>query len=904
VFRTIKTQILLVLATLVLLLLSQVFLSRNIQLTFGESLDLTQQALVKVGIVRELERDVIDLQRNVLIYKESASGSAISRFNLLMDKNQNNLTLLEQLTSKETDTDIYLDYIMRMRTHLNDYNENFSSVIDGRTKRQTLYNTGLMTEFDTLISSIKINKSEEHSVQDTLKKAGYHVARAENFLLQYLQIPEQKLLTQFKQQLSLAKIQISQQSGTNLNFQIVIDKLSQLEKDFLQLTQITRGYLFLVNVVMASSANEFLFLTRDLNRLVTEKFINTNIDVKKTFDNTRIGSDLFSAVGIILIAITAFFLAYKIMLPINVITNVFQQLAMGKNVDSIPSLKRKDEIGLLAQAANVFHEKNKQTTALLEQSQQLNAKQEALNNQLIAYKQKVEQATASKSMFLANMSHEIRTPMNGVIGMLDIVLLSDLNSSQREQLNKAAYSGQILMSLINDILDFSKIEAGKLDIANIEFSVDNLFANIIATISTRAQEKNLNLRFNANPRLPAQLIGDPLRISQILLNLCSNAVKFTRNGQVTINIDFQLNEETQLLTLCIEVIDTGIGMNPEQVSKVFDSFTQADGSTSRNFGGSGLGLSIVTQLAELMGGSVSVESEENKGSTFKVDVILTKTDKKAELISAIPSPIGKLYYFTEGRKGLLNAQYIEMTGLSYHQLPLSQLLTTLEDIISVDVVLLDIDNQLVFRSNREAIDSLVSQSLKVGFVTHSQPNNLPNQLSAKWPVECLSHPFTPHQASGFLQRLFNNESKSTSTDRVVTHEHGSAQVSKYEGHILLVEDNNINQAVASEMLKLLGLTFDISEDGRQAVSKIVNSPQYDLVLMDIQMPVMDGYEATRTIRSQGHNTLIICGLSANAMKQDYEKAKDAGMDDYIVKPLKHKLLENLIAKYLPKKINN
>jgi hypothetical protein len=281
VFRTIKTQILLVLATLVLLLLSQVFLSRNIQLTFGESLDLTQQALVKVGIVRELERDVIDLQRNVLIYKESASGSAISRFNLLMDKNQNNLTLLEQLTSKETDTDIYLDYIMRMRTHLNDYNENFSSVIDGRTKRQTLYNTGLMTEFDTLISSIKINKSEEHSVQDTLKKAGYHVARAENFLLQYLQIPEQKLLTQFKQQLSLAKIQISQQSGTNLNFQIVIDKLSQLEKDFLQLTQITRGYLFLVNVVIASSANEFLFLTRDLNRLVTEKFINTNIDVKK-----------------------------------------------------------------------------------------------------------------------------------------------------------------------------------------------------------------------------------------------------------------------------------------------------------------------------------------------------------------------------------------------------------------------------------------------------------------------------------------------------------------------------------------------------------------------------------------------------------------------------------------------
>ena len=501
-------------------------------------------------------------------------------------------------------------------------------------------------------------------------------------------------------------------------------------------------------------------------------------------------------------------------------------------------------------------------------------------------------------MFLANMSHEIRTPMNGIIGMLDVVLRSELSPAQKEQLTKAAYSGQILLSLINDILDFSKIEAGKLDIESVKFSVESLFSNVLANISNRAQEKNLNVRFNANPTLPAQLIGDPLRISQILLNLCSNAIKFTRNGQISINVDFKLHEDIPFISLYLEVIDTGIGMTPDQVSKVFDSFTQADGSTSRNFGGTGLGLSIVSQLVELMGGTVSVESEQNKGSTFKVEVILTKPDKTTAIISAIPAPKGKLYYFTAGRTAFLNPQYIERTELKYHHLPLSQLSVIIDEITCNDAVIFDIEDHVAFRSYNESIDKLVSNSIRVGFITNTQPSNLPKQLTTMWPVECLTHPFTPQQASTFIQRLFITNLKDTSAAETIVEEQKAAQ---YEGHILLVEDNNINQAVAGEMLNLLGVTFDIAEDGQQAVTKIVNSPQYDLVLMDIQMPVMDGYEATRTIRLQGHDKLTICGLSANAMKQVYEKAKEAGMDDYIVKPLKHKSLEDLIAKYLPKK---
>lgn len=898
-FRTIKAQILLVLATLVLLLISQVFLSRNIQSTFVDSLDLTQRAIVKVSLVRELERDVIDLQRNVLIYKASASESAVSRFNVLMQETQSNLNKLEQLTTTDVNSEVYLDYTTRMRTHLKDYKENFSSVVIGRTKQKTLYNSGLLTELETLFSKITLTKNDSSSTQETLEKAKFHIARSENFLLQYLQTPEQQLIAPFRQQLTLTKLQISKLLGENKDFQAAIDKLNKVESDFLQLTQITRSYLFLVNVVMAGSANEFLFLARELNRLVTEKLTDTNIGVKSTLDNTRIGSDLFSAVGIILAAAVGLFLTYRIMLPINIITDVFRRLTKGESVNSIPGLAREDEIGQLAQAADVFHEKNKQTNTLLEQSQLLNAKQEALNTQLITSNQKVEQATASKSMFLANMSHEIRTPMNGVIGMLEVVLRSELTPSQREQLTKAAYSGQILMSLINDILDFSKIEAGKLDIEKVEFSVESLFANILANITNRAQEKNLNVKFDVNPNLPIKLVGDPLRINQILLNLCSNAIKFTRNGQISISIDFNLHDDSSFISLFIEVIDTGIGMSPEQTNKIFDSFTQADGSTSRNFGGSGLGLSIVTQLAELMGGSVSVESEQYKGSKFKVEAILAKLDNTDTIISALPPSNGKLYYFTQGRDCLLKTEYIEKAEVRYHHLPLSQLSATLDSLGSNDAVILDIEEQAVFRTYHESIEKLMSNMTKVGFITNTQPSNLPNQLTATWSAECLSHPFTPLNVLEFLQRLlFTSELKGKSTTSFSIKEDKTAQ---YEGHILLVEDNNINQAVASEMLHYLGVTFDIAEDGQQAVTKIVNSPQYDLVLMDIQMPVMDGYEATRSLRQQGHDKLIICGLSANAMKQDYEKAKEAGMDDYIVKPLKHKSLEDLVAKYLPKK---
>jgi len=539
----------------------------------------------------------------------------------------------------------------------------------------------------------------------------------------------------------------------------------------------------------------------------------------------------------------------------------------------------------------------KQTTSLLEQSQKLNAQQKKLNTELVISNQKARQATASKSIFLANMSHEIRTPINGIIGLLGLVLKTELTKKQQNYLNKANYSSQILMSLINDILDFSKIEAGKLDIENVTFSLNSVFTNLLANISNLAQDKNLNIHFYADPSLPYQLVGDPLRINQVLLNICSNAIKFSRNGCITINITHQKNQGDQRMTLCTEVIDTGIGMTDEQLLKIFTPFTQADGSTNRKYGGTGLGLSIVKQLVDLMDGKLSASSKLHKGSTFTVELPLSYVNSTHTILASPNIDRGKLYYFKKAPTGLVTDDYFEHLGLNYYHFPITQLSKIVEQITDEDTVIIDIANQQAHRENWTLIKTLSENGINTGFITDTQPINLPLQLHDEWSHECLTHPFSHQQFLNFIHGSYKLQPKSK--DRVSFQE-GEKQ-GQYQGHILLVEDNKINQLVTGEMLEALGISYDIAENGKQAVTKIINSLHYDMVLMDIQMPLMDGYEATLTLRESGFTDLIICGLSANAMKQDYAKAREVGMNDYLTKPIKQFSFEKVLSKYLATK---
>ncbi|MAD17036.1 MAG: hybrid sensor histidine kinase/response regulator [Alteromonadaceae bacterium] len=893
-FRTLKAQILLVSVILILLLVSQVFVTRSNHSSFVNSLDLTHQAVIKVSLVRELERDVLDLQRNVLIYKDSASKSAITRFNSLIQSSIDNLATLESLTSKEEQADIYHGFISRMRNHIAEYKDNFSNVIAGRSKRDKLFEKDLTVDIGDILTSLSQGDS---SSSISISSAKYHITRAENVTYQYLLNPDYQLVESFRGELSQAKESLLLSALPDATTSALITKLDKVDGEFLQLTNVTSGYLFLVNVVMAGSANEFLFMARELNRLVTSKLGDTNEQVKSNIEKNQISSDLFSIIGIFLACITAYFLASRIMIPINTITEVFKKLAKGEDVDAIPGITRHNEIGQLANAADVFHEKNKQTSALLAQAQRLNSEQEMLNAELVESKHKAEQATVSKSMFLANMSHEIRTPMNGIIGLLDVVMKSELTPTQRQHLNKVVYSSQILMSLINDILDFSKVEAGKLDIEQVEFSLNSVFANLLTNISARAQEKNLNVRFICDPNIPPTLIGDPLRISQVLLNLTSNAVKFTRNGSITISITHDILPNSDKLLLKARVKDTGIGMSKEQLEKVFESFTQADGTTSRDFGGTGLGLTIVKQLVHLMGGNVTAQSELNVGSTFEVTFTVIVQSNEQHIFHIAPQPQRKMYYFSKTPKGLIEQQYFNNVDMDYHHFPHMQLEKMLPEITENDIVIIDVADLGEHKAIGPSIQKLKDDSRNVGFITDTQPSNLPQKLINIWSFPCLTHPFTPGHLVSFIHSLLNEEQFVSDIPSPQFNE----QV-EYDGHILLVEDNSINQVVTGEMLRVLGITFDIAENGQQAVTKVINSAHYDVVLMDIQMPVMDGYQATIEIRQQGLLDLIICGLSANAMKEDFVQAKEVGMNEYLTKPLKLVALEDMLRKYLPAKI--
>lgn len=882
---SIRTQLILVLIALVTLLLLQSFIARKNQSALVKGLTATNQAVVDVGFVKDLERDVVDLQRNVLIFKENGSQSAVTRFERLMLSIRTKLDQLA-LSQKVTDESSDSQVLSRMRQHLSVYQDSFIQVIDARSNRDDLLVDGTLADI-LVIKRLLASANTDFGVStQTIDSINLHLQAAENAVLHYLLTPDMALMTQFNRAMESVKTIASAPGEFN---QKLLARLAKAEQDFFTLTQITQGNLFLVNVIMAGSANEFLYLSGELAKQVSSNSSGIAEDAFAVAEKTKRNGDLFSLFAILLALIAAAYTVHRILGPIRSITDVFKRLSEGDKLSRIPGIKRRDEIGKLANAARVFREKNRQTEQLLKEAQNLNARLEHLNKALIESTQKAEQATASKSVFLANMSHEIRTPMNGIIGLLELAQQHPLPTVVEGYLDKAAYSSQILMSVINDILDFSKIEAGKLKIEEVSFSLHSLFDNLIAVIALRAQEKNLSVRLDVSPTIPANVTGDPLRLAQIMMNIGSNAVKFTEQGSISISFDGRFDDSNSRFLLEMRVSDSGIGMTNAQLSQVFNPFTQADGATNRKYGGTGLGLAIVKQLTDLMSGTLSASSEQGEGSTFVVSIPLHASFSQPRLFAATPNlPIDSLYLTTAP---LLSVDYQQLLKLlpdnmmSIEEAKLKQHLPS--------HIIIDVTNFTVFRENIGWFNELSEQGKNVGLVSDTVGAALQHKYTQLWRGPLLIHPFTPGQLEEFVQMLVEQH---PTADGLLIQE--DAVHTKLEGHLLLVEDNNINQIVTGEMLKGLGLTFDIAEDGKQAIQKITNRPRYDLVLMDVQMPVMDGYEATRALRSQGITTLPIIGLSANAMKEDRQKAMSVGMDDYLTKPIKRKSLIAMLKRYL------
>jgi PAS domain S-box-containing protein len=513
-----------------------------------------------------------------------------------------------------------------------------------------------------------------------------------------------------------------------------------------------------------------------------------------------------------------------------------------------------------------------------------------------------EAASHFKSQFLANMSHEIRTPMNAIIGLGHLLSRTSLDTKQLGYVDKMGDSAQSLLGIIDDILDFSKIEAGQLNIETIEFNLDDVLNNLTTLISTRIKDKPLEYIYQIDTNIPANLIGDPYRLGQVLTNLVGNAIKFTEQGHILLSITI-LQQEPFLLQFSVE--DTGAGIPTEKIGGLFEPFTQADGSTTRNYGGTGLGLSICHQLTELMGGKVSATSQLGKGSRFEF-ILPFQVSKKMLLPKSTTDLQGLRVLLVDDNPTTLKALSEMLTSLTFKVDPVSSGLDALKTLSeannSYDLILLDwrmpqLDG---IETAKRIRTEFSNKSPAIILMTAFGREAVEQKIDREHLDSFLVKPITPSQILDAFADTMNMNMNKTGTRSGVYDVPGSPSIPLLTGQILLAEDNPINQQVAQEILEQMGLEVEICKNGLEAVAS-VRKRRPDLVIMDIQMPLMDGFEATNQIRQiEGMETLPIIAMTANAMVGDAERSLRSGMNDHIAKPVDPILLYETVKSWLEK----
>jgi len=519
-------------------------------------------------------------------------------------------------------------------------------------------------------------------------------------------------------------------------------------------------------------------------------------------------------------------------------------------------------------------------------------------------KSRAEVANQSKSQFLATVSHEIRTPMTAILGFVDLLKGTALNDKQSEYLDTILSSSQTLLTILNDILDISKVEAGELKIEHIDFNLQHLLDDMVKFIKLRLKGKPIQISFSMGKDVPVNLEGDPTRIRQILLNLLNNAVKFTEEGEIGLSVNLEKRPDDERRVLRFAVTDTGIGIPRDKRESIFDTFTQVDMSTTRKYGGTGLGLAICRKLVKLMNGEIWVESETGKGSRF---IFTVEFKEKPRLIDRDIAPLSKadlkdkkVLIVDDNQPGRqLFCSFCEEVAMKVHPVSSAQEALTwlsdqeqkgeLPDIILVDIMMPDIDGYGFIRNVKM---NPSYGGIKLVALSSIRQVGLTSQMQESGFDAFLTKPIQQKEVFNVICAVLGDKRDG---GQIITR-HMAEELSCKGIKVLVAEDNPLNQKFIGIFLDNLGCIIDLVNDGNEAI-KMIQENKYDICLMDLQMPVMDGITATKAIRESGNNVLPIIAITASTMAEDGKKALSSGMNDYLLKPIDTKSLKEKIYKW-------